>query len=352
MDINLITPINPLGYGVAGLNILKNLHQENRVSLFPLGSVSFDNEIENAIVTQCYKNAFTFSYDAPCIKIWHQNDLAQFVGRGRRIGFPFFELNKFNDLETHHLNSLDTIFTTSKWYKDIIHNETSIRDVQVIPLGVDTKIFTPAKQEFTDKTVFLSCGKWEIRKGHDIIHALFNQAFNQDDNVELWVMAHNPFISEEEEKEWHNLYKQTKLGDKIKFIDRVKTHKEVYNIMCNADCGLFPSRAEGWNLELLEMLACGKQVIATNYSAHTEYCNKENALLVDVEKNEIAYDGKWFHGKVGEWAFLGKDQQDQFIEHMRFVHKNKKFNQSGVDTANEFTWQHSANKVVKACSTS
>ena len=104
MDINLITPINPLGYGVAGLNILKNLYQENRVSLFPLGSVSFDNEIENAIVSECYKNAFKFSYDAPCVKIWHQNDMAQFVGRGRRIGFQFFELNKFNELEIHHLN--------------------------------------------------------------------------------------------------------------------------------------------------------------------------------------------------------------------------------------------------------
>ena len=83
-------------------------------------------------------------------------------------------------------------------------------------------------------------------------------------------------------------------------------------------CGLWciSITAEGWNLELLEMLACGKQVITTNYSAHTEFCNKENAF-VDIEKNETAYDGKWFNGKVGEWACIDKNEKEQFIEHMR-----------------------------------
>jgi len=352
MDINLITPINPLGYGVAGLNMVTALSKNNRVSLFPLGQVSIDPSVDQKILQDAYQNAGTFVYDAPCIKIWHQHDMAQFVGRGRRIGFPFFELNKFKEIEKHHLNSLDTIFATSEWYKEIIINETSIRDVQVIPLGVNTKIFKPKEHELSEKTVFFNCGKWEIRKGHDILHEIFNNAFEKEDNVELWVMPHNPFITESEEKEWQDMYKNTKLGDKIKFINRVKTHEEVYNIMCNVDCGVFPSRAEGWNLELLEMLACGKQVITTNYSAHTEFCNKENSFLVDIEKNEVAYDGKWFNGKVGEWACIDKNEKEQFIEHMRSVHNNKKFNQNGVDTAQKFTWQHSANKVVKVCSTS
>ena len=352
MDINIISPINPLGYGVAGLNLLTALAKDNRVCLFPIGQVEIDPSVDKKILQDAYQNSSEFVYDAPSIKIWHQNDMAQSVGRGRRIGFPFFELNKFTKLETHHLNSLDTIFVTSDWYKQIIMNETSIRDVQVIPLGVNTKIFKPKEHEFSDKTIFFNCGKWEIRKGHDILHELFNDAFEKDDDVELWVMPHNPFITENEEKEWHDMYKNTKLGDKIRFINRVKTHEEVYNIMCNVDCGIFPSKAEGWNLELLEMLACGKQVITTNYSAHTEFCNSQNSFLVDIEKNEIAYDGKWFNGKVGEWACIDKNEKDQFIEHMRNVHNNKKFNQSGVDTAQKFTWQHSANKVVKVCSIS
>ena len=72
------------------------------------------------------------------------------------------------------------------------------------------------------------------------------------------------------------------IGHKVRFIDRVGTHQEVYNIMSRVDCGVFPSRAEGWNLELLELMACGKHVITTDYSAHTEFCTEENAMLIPI----------------------------------------------------------------------
>ena len=52
--------------------------------------------------------------------------------------------------------------------------------------------------------------------------------------------------------------------------------------MSQVDCGVFPSRAEGRNLELLEMMSAGKHVITTDYSAHTEFCTKDNAGLVPI----------------------------------------------------------------------
>ena len=67
--------------------------------------------------------------------------------------------------------------------------------------------------------------------------------------------------------------------------------------MSQTDCGVFPARAEGWNLELLEMMSCGKNVIATNYSSHTEFCNSENCMLVETTELEDAHDGKWFRGQ-------------------------------------------------------
>ena len=80
------------------------------------------------------------------------------------------------------------------------------------------------------------------------------------------------------------MYKGSGLGNKIRMIPRQKTQNDVYNIMIQTDCGVFPARAEGWNLELLEMMACGKQVIATNYSAHTEFCNPDNCRLINTAK--------------------------------------------------------------------
>ena len=352
--INIIAPINPLGYGVAGWNITKELSKLTDISLWPIGNVNATCQEDADILQKAMSNALFFDCDAPCLKIWHQHDMAQFVGTGQKVGFPIFELDEFNEVEKHHLSKLDKIFVCSHWAKTVVlmnlYRPSS--EVQVIPLGVDTNLFKPKANE-SEKTIFFNCGKWEIRKGHDVLVNIFNKAFEPEDDVELWMMTDNPFLSEAEGNTWKNLYLNSKLSDKIKFIDRVNTHEEVYNIMAQTDCGIFPSRAEGWNLELLEMLACGKEVVTTKYSAHTEFCDEQNAHLVDIDKTELAFDGKWFNGKCGKWATISDNQIDVFVEHLRKIHKDKKngslkINQAGVDTATKFSWQNSALKVKEA----
>ena len=113
MNINIIAPINQLGYGITGLNIVKELSRNNHISLFMIGHPQVTNQEDANIISQCIKNSHFFDVNAPCIKIWHQHDMAQFAGRGKRIGFPIFELDKFNDLEKHQLSSLDMIFVCS-----------------------------------------------------------------------------------------------------------------------------------------------------------------------------------------------------------------------------------------------
>ena len=193
--------------------------------------------------------------------------------------------------------------------------------------------------------------KWEVRKGHDVLAQCFNAAFGHSDDVELWMMCHNPFYSAEQQQQWEKLYKDSPLGDKIRIIPRQKTHTDVYNIMKQTDCGVFPARAEGWNLELLEMMACGKHVIATEYSAHTEFCNDKNCNLISIDNLEPAQDGVWFHGQ-GMWASLGNNQLEQIVNHMRRIHKEKQENllESNIDgiyTAKEFSWKNSAEKFIK-----
>lgn len=347
--MNIIAPINQLGYGIAGLNITKCLSKYTKVALWPIGQPQITNEKDAIVISECIKNAQTFDFDAPCVRIWHQHDMAQFVGRGKKIGFPIFELDTFNEIEKHNLSFPDKIFCCSQWAKSVLV-DSGIKDVDVIPLAVDHDIFKPAQENPSKKTVFFNCGKWEVRKGHDIIPEIFNKAFSQSDDVELWMMNSNPFLTEEETKAWQRKYIDTPLGSKVRFIPRVQTQQEVYNIMCNVDCGIFPSRAEGWNLELLEMMSCGKHVITTNYSAHTEFCDKENSLLVNIKDLEKAEDGKWFHGQ-GKWAKIDTDEINQFVEHMQKVHadkQNKKLsiNEAGISTSHKFTWSKTCAEVL------
>ena len=154
----------------------------------------------------------------------------------------------------------------------------------------------------------------------------------------------NPFNSPEEDAKWHQLYNHPN----VKLIPRAETQAEVYNIMSQADCGVFPSRGEGWNLELLEMMAAGKHVVATDYSAHTEFCTKENAGLVSISDVEPAFDGKWFFGQ-GNWAKIGAhEEMDLYMKMMKYIlNKKGTVNQAGIETAKRFSWQNTAREMIK-----
>ena len=344
MKINLQAPINQLGYGVAGLNILKALQQKAEVSFFPIGQPQVTNQEDATAVRKGIEVATTFDPNATCIKIWHQNQMAERIGSGKFIGFPIFELDTFNSLEKHHLNSCDELIVCSEWAKEVVDKAVGCH-VHVVPLGVDSNLFPVAQPRTPDgKVIFFNCGKWEIRKGHDILIEAFKRVAEEYDNVELQMMTTNPFNTPEENAKWYQLYNHPK----VKFIPRAETQVEVYNNMTKVDCGVFPSRGEGWNLELLEMMAAGKHVIATDYSAHTEFCTQENCGLVPIKDVEPAFDNKWFFGQ-GNWAKISDVEIDILVKKMKnFVESYKpEVNSAGVKTAEKFSWENTANEILK-----
>lgn len=349
-NINIQAPINYLGYGTAGFNLTIELSKLFKVALWPIGPIDYPvPESQRATLQEAINNQSDFNSSAPSLKIWHQFDMASGIGRGPRIGFPIFELNKFNEREKHHLKSLDKIFVTSQWAKQVIAEEIGNNiPVHIVPLGVDRDVFFDTPPRKDGPYVFINIGKWEIRKGHDILGTAFNNAFKETDDVELWMVNHNPFLNEQQHKEWHDYYSNTKLGKKIKFLPRVPTQKDLANLMRQADCGVFPSRGEGWNLEALEMLSCGRQIIVTDYSAHTEFCSTFNANLIHIDNLEEAFDGIWFKGQ-GEWAELGPKQLDRLSGHMLGCYKTTKglLNKQGIETAEKFSWYNAAKDIEK-----
>jgi glycosyltransferase involved in cell wall biosynthesis len=248
-NINYIAPINSLGYGVLGMNLLKAFTECGvKASYFPIGG---NNAIEAEpwnvdMIKDAIANQETYDVDAHCLRVWHQFDMAMHVGRGKHAGFPIFELDTFTSREVHHLKSLDHIFVTSQWAKDVIYANGIDVPTTVAPLGVNSTIFHPLSMSDylnnynKNKTIFLNIGKWEIRKGHDVLCEAFNKAFTASDDVELWMMNHNPFLNEEQDKSWKGMYKNSALGDKVKLLDRVKTHKEVAAIMREAGLWCLP----------------------------------------------------------------------------------------------------------------
>lgn len=353
-QLNLMGSMSQTGYGVVTYNILKYLTEAGwDISMFAKGGTDRQTNEEKYLIKKAIENADLFSYDAPCLNIWHQYDLANSVGRGKYIAYPFFELDCFNKIEQHHLNYPDELIVSSQWAKDMVERNKITTKTNIVSPGVDVSLFNPHKvsPKQNDTIVFLNSGKWEIRKGHDFIIDVFHQAFNTTDNVELWMMPTNIFLTPQETKNWESLYMNTPLGKagKIKILPWVGSHSEVSKIMSVADCGIFPSRAEGWNLELLEMMALGKPVIATNYSAHTEFCEDNNCMLIEVDDVEPAFDGRWFF-EQGNWAVIGQKQFKQMKDYMRSVYESFKngvdlYNEAGAKTAEKYSWENCAEKL-------
>ncbi len=230
MELSIICPVNFLGYGQTGVHIVDELIKlDHKINLFPVGRVECNIRYEKNI-KKALSNSDTFDVNSDCLRIWHSHDMSMFVGKGRHVGFPIFELTTFTDKEKHHLFSCDELFVCSKWAKNIIDDKIysafgMTRDnnkplAKIVPLGVDSEVFHPAMSQ-RKPTIFLNVGKWEYRKGHDILIDAFRSAFTNDENVELWMMCDNPFIKEEKTREWLDLYDD----HRVRIIPRVESDR-------------------------------------------------------------------------------------------------------------------------------
>jgi len=350
MSINLYAPINTTGYGLASLNILKSMIKHTDIKYFPIHNPSVTNQEDYDFVLSVLDNSIDFDPDAPTLKIWHQFDLASRIGRGRYYAYPFFELDTMNILEKKHLSVPDEIIVSSDWAKNVLENNQVSQKIHVCPLGVDRNIFDEHLYKNTktnNKYTFLNIGKWEVRKGHDLLPEIFRLAFPNEQDVELIVVAseQTSYSTPDQVEKWKSLYAN---DTRLKIIPGVPSQFDLAQTIKNSDCGIYISRAEGWNLELLETMSMNKPVIATFFSAHTEFCNDNNTYLVDIDETEKANDGKAFVGQ-GNWAKIGSKQIDQTIEYMRLLYRNKINNNiSGVKTAEKYSWENTA-QMISGC---
>lgn len=348
-------PICETGYGIVATNQLYELDKQGKnIVLIPKGRHVEARPKFHECVRRTAANIESIDLNSPFLKIWHQFELLERIGRGKYIGYPIFEMDRMTPFEQLNLRACDQVLVCSAWAKEVLsqHNIPS----EVVPLGVDLDIFRPRSFKPERKNfIFANFGKWEIRKGHDILISAFSKAFSPEDNVELWLVTQNFLLSEADNKEWNDSVLKSKMGQagKIKLFPRQESQDQVANIMSMVDCGVFPARAEGWNLEVLELMACGVPSIVSNYAGHTEFCTPDNSFLLSYKGMEQAYDGKWFqpggNANQGEWCI---PDEDQLIELLRIYPKNRDILQTRVngalEKANYLTWSNCAKQLSLA----
>jgi glycosyltransferase involved in cell wall biosynthesis len=243
------------------------------------------------------------------------------------IGFWLWELEDFPKEWMPAFNLIDELWVPSDFEKNIFEKLTD-KPVLTVPYPVadkvgDRKADRKRRNDFSlpeDKFLFLMMydgGSGAARKNPDKVIESFKKAFApNDDRVGLVVKLKQDSRDDMEHiralaGEYKNVY----------FIDKNMTRDEVYALIGCVDAYVSLHRAEGFGLICAEAMALGTPVIATAWSATTDFMNEECACMVDYELTELDRDYPPFK-KGYRWA---EADSSSAASYMRKLFEDREF---------------------------
>ena len=287
---------------------------------------------------------------------WHVTIKGPFTA-----GYTFFENNILDPWCI--LNSktyFDMIVTGSTWCETVLRDH-GLDNVTTIVQGVDPQLFNPLHSEkalFKDRFVVFSGGKFELRKGQDIVIKAYKVLQDRHPDVILVNAWFNPWSFSMKTMEGSPHIKcQLPHQDYLQNINHIllengidlqrvitlmpRSNAQMARVYKNTDIGLFPNRCEGGtNLVLMEYMACAKPVIASYSSGHKDILNAANAKLIrSMQPMKIMADDKL-------QAIWDDPDVDETIALLEAAYQNKNGlalmgKQAGKDLEN-FSWKNTA----------
>ncbi|MCC6019361.1 MAG: glycosyltransferase family 4 protein [Candidatus Verstraetearchaeota archaeon] len=196
-------------------------------------------------------------YNIPLIITTHGSDVYDFPFKGR---YEYF-VTKYALKHADHI-----IAISNREAKTLLSLGYSIDKISVIPNPVDTRLFRPLPQNKcrsllnlpSNKKILLTVGNLTKVKGHIYLLEAMASITSKEEDVLLVIVGSGPlknFLLKEIDK--------LKLKQKVLMVGE-KTHKEIPLWLNASDIFILPSIDEGVPSSILEAIACGKPVIASN----------------------------------------------------------------------------------------
>jgi autotransporter strand-loop-strand O-heptosyltransferase len=197
---------------------------------------------------------------------------------GPKIGFNVWESTRQPDGFFDKLKEFDELWVPSKWQKQCtVEQGYDPNKVKVIPEGVDVHTFFPEVvdplDEYKDgRFKFLLFGRWDYRKSTKEIIQTFLKTFSPEEPIDLVVSIDNMwgeqmdgYKTTEERLESYGL-----IDPRIKIV-HFPSREDYIKFLKTGHVFVSCARSEGWNLPLIEAMACGTPSIYSNCSAQLEF---------------------------------------------------------------------------------
>jgi glycosyltransferase involved in cell wall biosynthesis len=285
--------------------------------------------------------------------------------RGKQnFAYTFFE-NELTSASMENAKKYDLVLGGSSWCRDRML-EKGIDNCDILIQGVDTGLFYPVRRPPPeDKFVIFSGGKFELRKGQDLVLRalkILQEKYADIYLVNCWynlwpastrLMEYSRHIRFKyvEGESWQQVMRRTYMEngldpDRIITFDLLAQQKQ-RDLFAQTHIGVFPNRCEGGtNLVLMEYMACAKPVIASHTSGHKDILTSENAIrLTDMQDfNLVDSDGTL----VGRWQEPSLDELVAQIEYA-YHHRDaiQRIGSKAGEVLKGFTWKHTARRLIQ-----
>lgn len=255
----------------------------------------------------------------------------------------------------------DLVVTPSRWARDrLLDYGYAEHGIRVLPHGVDTAVFHPlgeAERQQSranigfgaDAVVFLNVGFPTWNKGVDVLVEAFARLLPEFPTARLILKdgSHLYGLSVASTLRNLSLKHPTLVTDAllaaIAVVSSNMSQAELCQLYNVCDCYVSPYRAEGFNLPVLEALACGKPVIVTSGGSTDDFCHGAAVTRIASIFNR---------GPLGdhESACWLDPQLGALIECMRQAAERGPSDDSlvtaAVDQAHKYTWDQAATVIA------
>jgi glycosyltransferase involved in cell wall biosynthesis len=235
--------------------------------------------------------------------------------------------------------------------------------IAVVPHGIHPEIFYPLDtaqrnvvrsrlELHPDQHVFLNLGAMSVNKGIDLLLRAFFVIHQRHPSTRLVLKDEKNLyglsgvaVVQDAIKRFPELSNQTFL-DAIKLLSVTLPMAEMRELYCLADSYVSPYRAEGFNLPVIEAIACGTPVIVTAGGATDDFCEARTALQVSARRRtnaEVNWSGSGYHLEPDLDALVAAMEAD--IQAPRAA--TQAFLQGQAQLRSDFSWAACVERLVR-----
>ncbi|WP_428083550.1 glycosyltransferase family 4 protein [Candidatus Hadarchaeum sp.] len=214
------------------------------------------------------------------------------------------------------IRSCDRVLANSRWTLETTLPKDYPRErAEVIYNGVDTQRFRRVKSNLKDRfgCEFLSVTVCRLlpQKGVKYLIAAVNEI---EEDYKAVIIGRGPCLGE-----LKSLVKKLGLEKKVEFITDYLTDEDLVKYYSASDFSILPSLWEPFGITLVESMACGCPVIATNVGGIPEVVTSDCGILVSPRSpSEIAVAVSKLIGDKNLRRRLGRNARKRVERHFDF----------------------------------